>query len=109
MQFINLTKHAINIFDVEGKNQIVVLPPSGQEARVAVKSEVVGLEEGIPLLATTFGQVENLPASVEATIYVVSLAVRSALPERKDLASPGELLRDDEGKPKGCKGLVVNR
>jgi hypothetical protein len=109
MEFINLTPHSLSVFDGEGKNLVITLPPSGQVARVAVKNELVEIEGEIPLFSTTYGQVEGLPEAKEGTILVVSLLVRSALPGRTDLASPGELIRDPEGKPLGCKGLAVNR
>jgi hypothetical protein len=105
----NLTPHALNIFDAEGKNLVVTIPPSGQVARCSVKSEKVGEAEGVDLFAASFGLVEDLPNPEEGTIFVVSMLVRSALPAREDLASPGDLIRDDKGQPVGCKGLNINR
>jgi len=106
--FVNLTPHALQVFDLQG-NFLVTLPPSGQVARCKATTSVVAIEEGIPLLTTVFGTVEGLPEPLEGTTYVVSLLIRSALPNRTDLASPGELLRDSAGQPLGCKGLAVNR
>ncbi len=108
MKLVNMTPHALNLFDETGANQIVTLAPSGQIARVAVKNEKIGEAAGVPLYAAVYGAVEGLLEPEEGTIYVVSLLVRQALPDRKDLASPGELLRDAEGKPIGAKGLSVN-
>jgi len=62
----------------------------------------VGTFGGVPLTRTTYGEV------VEGTLYVVSGLVRAAVPERTDVASPGELVRDALGVVTGCRGLVVN-
>ena len=59
----------------------------------------------IPLFMTSFGEASGLPESDPNIIFIVSLLVRQAVPERQDLYSPGELLRDDSGQPIGCIGL----
>lgn len=106
-KFVNLTPHAINVFNQDGTSQVLVIEPSGIIARVATKTEFFSEESGVPLLVTGYGEVQDLPPMEDGTIYVVSLLVRQAVPDRTDLASPGELLRDSEGKPIGCKGLSV--
>ena len=105
---VNLTPHTLNIFSHSGSDSINI-EPSGSVARCAVLSEDCGEFDGIPLTSTQMGKVEDLPDPIEGTLYVVSMVVRSAVPERTDVASPGTLVRDEAGKPKGCQGLVVNR
>jgi hypothetical protein len=39
-------------------------------------------------------------------VYIVSRLIRTALPERGDLASPYGLVRDAEGRAIGAEGLV---
>jgi hypothetical protein len=34
--------------------------------------------------------------------------VRESVPSRKDVVSPGELIRDAKGNPVGCKGFEMN-
>ena len=109
MNLVNLTPHALNIFDEAGENQLVTVAPSGTVARCAVNSTKVGEVDGVSLFTSVFGEVEDLPEPVEGTIYVVSMLVRSALTGRKDLASPGDLIRNEAGQPVGCKGLNINR
>jgi hypothetical protein len=109
MDLVNLTPHVLNIFSADGKTQLVTLPPSDSVARCSVESIQVGSANGVPLFAASFGEVSDLPDPKQDTIYVVSMLVRSALPERADLASPGELIRNEAGQPVGCKGLNVNR
>ena len=100
--FINLTPHTINV--VGGPS----LPPSGSVARVAATSTPAGEFGGVALSRTTFGEVEGLPAPEEGVLLVVSALVRSAVPDRRDVASPGDLVRGDDGQPIGCRGLIIN-
>lgn len=40
-------------------------------------------------------------------VYIItSMVVRTANPRRIDLLSPGELIRDDNGQPIGCRGFT---
>ena len=101
MNLVNLTPHTIHIHTPEG---VVTLAPSGEVARVAtvsVEAEDIG---GIPTVRTTTGEVTGLPAPVEGKVFVVSGMVASAAP-REDVMSPGDLVRDDSGRPIGCQGL----
>ena len=106
MPFVNLTPHAIHI-QPDGLPAFTVLP-SGTVARCAESKNVVGNFEGVELVTNKFGDVYDLPVPVDNTIYIVSMVVRQAI-ERPDLASPGDLIRDAEGKIVGCRNLVVNR
>lgn len=100
-RLVNLTPHAVNIGDVE-------LPASGVVARVAVEHQPAGAHADVPLVVGNYGDVSNLPSPEEGVLYIVSSAVRTALPERKDLGSPAHLVRDDEGRIIGCLALEVN-
>jgi len=101
-KFINLTPHEINV--VGGPS----FPPSGKVARVTATVTPAGEFGGVALSRTTFGEVDGLPAPVDGTIFVVSALVRSAVPDRRDVASPGDLVRGEDGQPIGCRGLIVN-
>ena len=103
----NMTPHVLRIFDAEGVTLLAEIPPSGQVARVAVSRGAAGSHDGLPLFRTVTGVPEGLPAPVAGVTYIVSLVVRQALPERGDLASPGQLIRGDDGQPVGCRGLDV--
>lgn len=104
MKLVNLTPHAINVVG----DGAVTIPPSGAVARVTSTTSEVRRVNGIPCLAVSYGEVQGLPEAEEDTLYVVSALVRAAVPHRTDVASPGELVRDAEGKPLGCRGLAVN-
>ena len=119
----NLTQHSISVFAADGKTLLVTVPPSGEVARVSVsrvETGVVPIEAdaaallrhdplaGIPVFVGTYGAVTGLPAQALGTIYIVSAMVRQAVPTRRDVLSPGELIRDAAGHPLGCRGLEAN-
>lgn len=102
MSFVNLTPHAISIVDGP------TIPPSGEVARCSTETVNAGNHAGVSLSRVSYGAVTGLPEPVEGTVYLVSGLVRSAVPERVDVASPGDLVRDSSGQPIGCRGLVIN-
>lgn len=107
MLFKNLTPHIITILD-DDNTLVMSLRPQGIVARVQSRCEVVAVVGGVPLQRQVLGQIQDLPEPAEGFLLVVSAMVRMALPERKDLCSPGDLVRGTDGNPVGCKGLVCN-
>lgn len=134
MNFINCTPHDLNIVCESGS--IATIPPSGKVARVSTTRIPYGtvewcderagewLDHGrvydehgcdlggasqIQFSHVTTGDVVDLPDPVDGVVYVVSSMVLAhpSLCGRNDLASPGELLRDDAGRPIGCSGLTA--
>lgn len=103
MNIVNLTPHAINLIGENGKQRTIT--PSGNLARVAAKTVIVGNIDGIPVTTTEFGEVEGLPEPSENTIYVVSSLVAQRTPERTDVYIPSESVRDENGRIIGCKSL----
>ena len=105
---INLTPHAVTIGNL-------TVPPSGTVARVSVSRRQVGvipLEDGttVPAFVPSFGEVTDLPDHQNGVILIVSAMVRShpAIARRLDVASPGTLVRDADGRIVGCDGLDFN-
>jgi hypothetical protein len=103
-KIINLTPHTVNE-TVTGEQ----FPPSGTVARVAATMTPQGDLNGIPLFTRQFGVVECLPEPVAGVIYIVSAIVADACPDRRDLVSPGELVRNADGQPTGCRGFVTRK
>ena len=108
MKFVNLTPHTLNVHTPEG---VVNIAPLGDDlntnilvARVVQVSVPAAPVGGIPTVNTSYGEVTGLPAPVAGTAYIVSGMVASAAP-REDVFSPGTLVRDENGRPVGCKGL----
>jgi hypothetical protein len=97
----NLTPHDVNISNV-------IFPVSGIVARVSQTNTVISSFDGIDLVRASYGDVIDLPDEEEGTLLIVSAMVRVALPNRTDLASPGDLIRDESGNIIGCKNLIVN-
>jgi len=97
----NLTPHTVSISNT-------VFPASGIITRVSQTNTIVSSFDGIDLVRASYGDVIDLPDEVKGTLLIVSSMVRTALPNRTDLASPGDLIRDEAGNIIGCKNLIVN-
>jgi len=106
MKFINLTPHRLNIQREDGS--FLEIPPSGEVARVSSTISCVDIIDGIPLHETSYGEVEGLPPTKLGIVLIVSGMVESIV-QRIDVYSPGELIRDDNGRPVGCRGLKQTR
>jgi len=107
----NLTPHEVKIFKLNGTTPDldVVIEAGGAVARVSCEYIKVDKKvNGIDLYRPVFGEVTGLPEYSDGVYLLVSAMVREALPLRKDLVSPGQLLRDDDGNVIGCLGLVGN-
>ena len=99
---INATPHELNVIQRNGC--VLSIQPSGIIPRCASTEEVdqaIGL---IDVTKQTLGNVEGLPKDKPGTYYIVSRLVAQAS-KRWDLLVPGPLVRDDQGRVVGCKGL----
>lgn len=104
MKIVNLTPHTINE-TTTGQN----FAPSGIVARAKQSTYEVANHAGIPVFSTTFGAIQGLPEPEEGTIYIVSSLALTAIPKtRTDIVAPGNLQRDQDGKPIGCCGFRIN-
>lgn len=107
-KLVNLTPHAITLMD-DNENIIFVIEPSGNIARVSVRTERTETFEinnmEIATSKSVYGEVENLPEAEEGVIYIVSSLVAQRVPERSDVFIPNESVRDDKGRIIGCKSL----
>lgn len=120
---INLTPHTINFYKSE--DDFIEIESSGI-ARVSQKDVPAGSYMGFELVKQEFGDVEGLPEEPEcgcgipacysgkfcgqppAVMYIVSGMVRASLPEREDLLSPSDMVRDKNGRILGCRSFAVN-
>lgn len=107
MKIVNLTPHPLTLV---GENGTLEVPTSGQIARLAVERTALfpincdGVE--LPVSRPTLGEIINLPAPKEGLIFVASALVAEAA-GRADVMSPGELLRDPDGRVVGARGLCA--
>jgi hypothetical protein len=106
----NLTPHGVRV--VSPDTSSITFPPDGLVARVSQTTAVVDTARiygvDIPIHTVSYGKVEDLPEESEGVLLLVSAMVRSALPSRKDLVSPGELVRDAKGVILGCTSFYRN-
>lgn len=100
---LNATPHVLNIVQRDGS--VLTLASSGIVPRCEsneVIDQAIGL---IEVTRQTLGHVQGLPDPVPGLYFIVSRLVASAADNRDDLLVPGSLIRDDQGKVVGCKGL----
>lgn len=105
VNFVNLTLHAIVLRTPSGED--ITIPPSGIVARVASTPgrEWNEVESPVPIFtAPSWGAVQNLPAPVSGTIYIVSGMVAAHM-TREDVVSPGT--GPDDGAIRNEKGHIV--
>ena len=82
IKLVNLTPHAVVIFNAQ--NEIVLtIPPSDQMARCAAVREVIDEVElannlHVPIKQITLGSLAHLPEPQEGTIFIVSLNAAKA-------------------------------
>lgn len=104
MKIINLTPHDIVITDGP------TFPPSGIVARVSVQQVDVGDINGIPVKAQTFGDIVDLPAPQDGTVFIVSAIVLAAAKAagRTDVVAPdtSNAVRNDQGHIVSVPGFI---
>ncbi|MBW6469593.1 MAG: hypothetical protein K0A90_00045 [Methanosarcinaceae archaeon] len=105
VKIINLTPHNVGIIDTT-TNKVVVNYPSEGSIRLSEDRKKIFTVNGIPVYSKHFGSAE-IPESVEGTMYIVSLAVGQAFPDRNDFLIPDQLVRDEKGAILGCASLTV--
>ena len=110
MKIINVTPHPLALIDSEINT--VEIPPSGDVARVKSYRIPIGEVAGMTVDRVEFGAVEGLPGPSRDCIFVVSALVaghKDVAEARSDVFSPGELIRDGEGRVIGARGLTTAR
>ncbi len=127
---VNLTPHKIVVIREDGDK--VEIPPSGYTVRVSATVEEAGEVDGIPVYREALGRpvlvdpkgnetfVDGTRLAVflidpfpQATGLIVSRVAAEALRKtgyhplaKPPLYVPGQLVRDEQGRVVGCKGLI---
>lgn len=106
VKLVNCTPHELNIYN--GTTWIKLAPsgivPRIEEREIASGHMHLNGEESIPIVHNKDGGVVDIPAPKENTIYVCSKLVADRV-QRADVMSPGQIIRDEDGRPIGCRGL----
>lgn len=105
IKWVNLTPHRIVIMN-EGNQKVI--EPSGKICRVKQQNVIVNRFDDIPIYRYEYGCVENLPEPEQDTFFIVSRVVLEAIGRsRPDVFSPADVVRDVNGQPIGCMGLLT--
>lgn len=105
--FRNLTPHPLAVMAEDGT--ILHLAKCSKPARCVNTPQTLPSlshdNKGYRLAKSSFGAVEELPVAVPGIILITSALVADMV-KRPDVVSPGELLRDSEGRVIGCNGFA---
>ena len=108
----NLTPHAINILSsVTG--EVVTFQPSGDLARVATSSVLVGQIDGFAIYCTEYGEVEGVPAPGTEKFIVSAMVLDQLGKEYAGWAfapkTDASAVRNEKGHIAHVVGLVTVR
>jgi hypothetical protein len=101
MAIINLTSSAIRVGDR-------VFLPSGDVAKAPTSRIKGGSHDGIPLTYPCHDVGTGLPDAEDGVLFLTSAQVRLAVPHRMDVASPGQIVTDNQFWVISCSSLDVN-
>lgn len=102
MPIINLTPHPVRILDAN--NNLVKEYPSQGSGRIPTQAFEIKAIDGVPIFDVVFLYSEfSLPEEKESVFYIVSNVVHNKFPERFDLLTPFDLVRDEKGNTIGCR------
>lgn len=105
MKLKNYTPHLIRVFKQDGSYKEY---QSEGIARVEEEVEDLNIKQGIQFCKVDMGKVTGLPPTPEKnTLYIVSSIVQMAS-DRKDLVTPTDYIRNQQGIIVGCRKLKVN-
>ena len=111
MRFINTCPHEIKeitsntVFPPDPDNQVRVQTERDHSHSVSLDTELYGSEKQVAIYKKTYGALSYTPPVKEGVIYIVSVLVKQACPDRSDFVSPSDLFRNNRGEVIGCKGF----
>ena len=104
MTIVNRTPHVVRIL-VGDTAEALIIEPTFPTPRTATAREALFVVGGVPVDRVIYGGIVDLPPEEPGVFLIVSLMVAQAVPKRKDLLVPGEVVRDASGAIVPCKGL----
>ena len=104
MTLLNLTPHPVVLHLPDGATR--ELPPSSVPSRIAEVVEPEGGDGDIPLVRVRYADSSGLPDPRPGVLLIVSTPVALACPDRRDLVTPHDFVRDASGRILGCRALA---
>ena len=105
MKFVNLTQQDLTIILENGDG--LILPASGEVARVTFSTQQVDEVDGIPIFKTVYEpEVTGLPEPQDNVIYITSSMAAQAT-KRHDVLAPTKLIRDSDGQVIAAGGFAT--
>jgi hypothetical protein len=103
-EIVNMTPHTVNVF--ENGKQVLVIEPSGEIIRLEESRDTVSSVNGVSVYHQSYADVNGtLPDVQTGVVYIVSMKIATAVPERTDFVCPGRIVLDGDGNRLGCDGL----
>ena len=106
VKLVNLTDHPVMVYDERGDKIILEIPASGIIARCEMTKNYLYDVQGVPVYETSFGAVTGVPPYKFGIKYIVSNVVAQALPGRKDILLPNDIVKR-RGVIVGCKSFAM--
>ncbi|QLQ16285.1 MAG: hypothetical protein HZY73_12195 [Micropruina sp.] len=108
MRLENINQHAVEL-RIPGYEPLA-LPGKGLDApQLPVRSNPAAHIEAqgriVPVVTTWTEIADSLPAPAEDVMYVTNRLICQAFPERRDLAFPYPVVRNDDSQPEYATGL----
>lgn len=110
LNIINLTPHTVRVIGTDGT--ISAEYPSQGSCRVQTSYTEIANINGFPVLKTSYGITDGLPPEDgDGTVYIVSMVVQQANPDRTDLVcpntAPDQTVRDENGQIFGVRSFAI--
>tara|TARA_Y100000593_G_scaffold17268_1_gene34514 strand:- start:7077 stop:7448 length:372 start_codon:yes stop_codon:yes gene_type:complete len=103
-EIVNMTPHTVNVF--ENGEQVLAIEPSGEIIRLEESRNTVSSVNGVSVYHQSYADVNGtLPDVKSGVVYIVSMKIATAVPDRTDFVCPGRIVLDSDGNRLGCDGL----
>jgi len=104
MEIINLTPHAVIVYDAD--EIIQTFEPHGIVTRLDEAKEFITTINGVKIFKKKYAIARNLPDPKIGTLYLVSSQIVDSLRQtRNDLIAPDDFVRNDNGNIIGCRSF----